>query len=317
MTTGSSDAKPPARPQADPKVTGSPESPARVTILGTGLIGASAGLALRAHGFEGSIAGWDPNRDELHTALRREAVTVLADDPLTAAAESDLIVLAGPVFTILDWIDRLAPVLRDHQLVTDVGSVKGAICAHARSKFNGPGQPGFLPGHPMAGKELGGAANADASLFHGSVWLFTPCGNAEGGSPNEPIPAAQAWRSWVARFGARILDMEPDRHDVLCAWISHLPQFVSTALCALLEDEFAANADLLPIGGRALREMTRLGASPFSMWRDIAHTNTDAIAHSLLALEQRLAHIRENLKTPELREEFDRARAFSLATRPQ
>jgi prephenate dehydrogenase len=285
----------------------------RVAILGTGLIGCSVGLALRAHGFAGSIAGWDPNRDELHTALRREAITVLADDPLAAAAEADLILLAGPVFTILEWIERLAPILRDHQLVTDVGSVKGAICARVRGKYNGTGadgsgQPGFLPGHPMAGKEVGGAANADATLFNGSVWLFTPRGNAEGGSQ-----AAQAeWREWVARFGSRILDMDPERHDVLCAWISHLPQFVSTAMCALLEDEFSANADLLPIGGRALREMTRLGASPFSMWRDIAHANTDAIARSLDALEQRLAHIRENLRTPELRDEFDRANQFRL-----
>jgi prephenate dehydrogenase len=159
----------------------------------------------------------------------------------------------------------------------------------------------------MAGKELSGAENADAGLFEDAVWLFTPCNQAEGSSP-----AAQAWRTWVARFGARPIDMDPARHDILCAWISHLPQLVSTAMCALLEDEFAANADLLPIGGRALREMTRLGASPFSMWRDIAHTNSDAIARSLDALEQRLAHIRENLKTPELRDQFDRANRFRL-----
>ena len=166
---------------------------------------------------------------------------------------------------------------------------------------------GFLPGHPMAGKEVSGAENADADLFEDAVWLFTPWSQAEGSSP-----AAQAWRTWVSRFGSRVIDLDPDRHDVLCAWISHLPQFVSTAMCALLEDEFAANADLLPIGGRALREMTRLGASPFSMWRDIAHTNSDAIARSLDALEQRIAHIRENLKTPELRDEFDRANRFRL-----
>jgi prephenate dehydrogenase len=284
----------------------------KITILGTGLIGSSVGLALRAHGFTGSIAGWDPRPDQLHTALRRDAVSVIADDPLAAAAGSDLILLAGPVFSILEWLDRLAPVLRSHQLVTDVGSVKGAICAHARDKYNAPGvngsaQPRFLPGHPMAGKEVSGAENADASLFNGSVWLFTPCSGSESVSPAE-----QAWRSWVARFGARIVDLTPDRHDVLCAWISHLPQLVSTAMCALLEDEFTAHADLLPIGGRALREMTRLGSSPFSMWRDIAHANADPIAHSLLALEQRLAHIRENLKTPELRDEFDRANQFRL-----
>jgi prephenate dehydrogenase len=278
-----------------------------VAILGTGLIGSSVGLALRSHGFSGSIAGWDPNPGQVHVALRREAITVIADDPLAAAAEANLILLGGPVFTILEWLDRLAPVLRADQLVTDVGSVKGALCEHARGKYNGPGQPVYLPGHPMAGKELSGAENADAGLFDDAVWLFTPCNQAEGSSP-----AAQAWRTWVARFGARPIDMDPARHDILCAWISHLPQLVSTAMCALLEDEFAANADLLPIGGRALREMTRLGASPFSMWRDIAHANSEAIARSLDALEQRLAHIRENLKTPELRDQFDRANRFRL-----
>ncbi|MGA7884213.1 MAG: prephenate dehydrogenase/arogenate dehydrogenase family protein [Acidobacteriaceae bacterium] len=283
----------------------------RITILGTGLIGASVGLALRAQGFSGTIAGWDPDSEELHTAFSLGAITVLADDPLTAATESDVIVLSGPVFTILEWLDRLAPVLRPNQLVTDVGSVKGALCTRAHGRYNGPDQPGFLPGHPMAGKEIGGAGHADPALFSGSVWLFTPChGNEQG------LPAAQGlaneWRMWVERFGARVLDMDPDRHDVLCAWISHLPQMVSTAMSALLEDEFAANADLLPIGGRALREMTRLGSSPFSMWRDIAHTNTEAIAQSLHALEQRLAHLRENLKTPELRDEFERANRFRV-----
>lgn len=283
----------------------------RIAILGTGLIGASVGLALRSRGFEGSIAGWDPNSEESHAALRREAITVIADDPLGAATEADVTLLAGPVFTILEWLDRLAPILREDQLVTDVGSVKGATCDCARDKYNGAGQAGFLPGHPMAGKEVSGAENADSNLFAGAVWLFTPCsGKGHGARTAELL--AEEWRSWVARLDSRTIDLDPARHDVLCAWISHLPQFVSTAMCALLEDEFAANADLLPIGGRALREMTRLGASPFSMWRDIAHTNSDAIARSLDALEQRLAHLRENLKTPELRDEFDRANRFRL-----
>ena len=164
----------------------------RIAILGTGLIGASVGLALRAHGFTGSIAGWDPNPEQLHAALRHEAITVSADDPLTAAAEANLILLGGPVFTILEWLDRLAPLLREDQLVTDVGSVKGAMCARARDKYNAPGQPGFLPGHPMAGKEVGGAENADAALFDGAVWLFTPCSPAEG---------AFAGRAGLARLG--------------------------------------------------------------------------------------------------------------------
>ena len=128
---------------------------------------------------------------------------------------------------------------------------------------------------------------------------------------------ADEWRAWPQKFGCRVLDLEPERHDVLCAWVSHLPQYLSTALSALLEDEFPEKDEILPIGGRALREMTRLGASPFSMWRDVAHTNTEAVAASLLALEQRLAHLRENLKTPELRDEFERANRFRVQMMPR
>lgn len=288
----------------------------RIAILGTGLIGASAGMALRAHGFEGAIAGWDPRLEEAETARRVGAIDVIETDPVTLARESDVIVLAGPVLTMLDWLERLAPVLGPHQLVTDVGSVKGALCARAEGRYNGPGQAGFLPGHPMAGKEVGGAAHASCDLFAGAVWLFTEPESAATRS-DEAAALAREWRAWVAKLGCRVLDTDPVRHDVLCAWISHLPQMVSTALSALLEEQFAADADLLPIGGRALKEMTRLGASPFSMWRDIAQTNTDAIAKSLLALEQRLAHIRENLKTPELREEFARANEFRLGNSPK
>src|ERR1700722_17776320 len=94
----------------------------RITILGTGLIGGSAGLALRAAGFGGQIVGWDRNPSQLQIALQRDAVDLAADDPLGAAAGSDLVLLSGPVFAIQDWMEKLAPVLKPHQLVTDVGS---------------------------------------------------------------------------------------------------------------------------------------------------------------------------------------------------
>jgi prephenate dehydrogenase len=115
----------------------------------------------------------------------------------------------------------------------------------------------------------------------------------------------------VAGFGAHVRELDPERHDAVCAWVSHLPQMVSTAMSAMLLDQFAGDmAAVEGIGGRALGEMTRLGASPYSMWRDVAMTNTDNIAATLWALEQRLAYVRENLRTPELREEFSKANAF-------
>jgi prephenate dehydrogenase len=289
------------------------ESIHRITILGTGLIGASVGLALRANGYEGTITGWDRDPAQAALALSRGGIDEVTEDPLTAAASSDLILLAGPVFSILEWIDQLSPVLRPGQLVTDVGSVKGVIAERASQSFNGPGQAGFLPGHPMAGKEVHGAANAGADLFRDAVWLFTPS------VATGPLPHEEEWRGWVGRFGSRTVDLDPARHDELCAWVSHLPQMVATALSALLQERFASDEqmreDMRAIGGRALREMTRLGASPYSMWRDIAHTNADAVAAAVMALEQILTHLRENLRTPELRDLFEEANEFRLSER--
>jgi prephenate dehydrogenase len=109
-------------------------------------------------------------------------------------------------------------------------------------------------------------------------------------------------------MGARIASLDADEHDRLCAWISHLPQMISTALAATLVDEYGQEAPLLEAGGRALREMTRIASSPYSMWRDIALTNKANLQDAISKLEQRLAHIRENLDTRELAMEFERAR---------
>jgi prephenate dehydrogenase len=223
--------------------------------------------------------------------------------------DADVVVLATPVLPILDWMQQLAPKLKETQLVTDVGSTKGEITALAGKLFNQAGRARFLPGHPMAGKESGGAALAEADLFRGATWLFCL---GVGWAPEGELE--MEWRKAVVRMGAVMRELDPAKHDEVCAWVSHLPQMVSTAMSAMLEDEFAGDregmAAVQAIGGRALREMTRLGASPYSMWRDVAMTNTRAVAETLAALEQRLAHVRENLRTPELRDEFAKANKF-------
>jgi prephenate dehydrogenase len=278
----------------------------RVLIVGTGLIGASAGLALRSSGFVGRIDGWDLSSLELASAQQMGAIDGRAanrEAALEMAKLADVIVLAMPVLAIKDWMQMLAPITGAGQLVTDVGSTKLEITEFAATLFGGEGKAAFLPGHPMAGKESGGALMAEAGLFDGAIWLFTP-------SSPQPAAIEKEWRGWVGCFGTRTLDMDAARHDELCAWVSHLPQMLSTALAALLEDKFGDAPEIGAIGARALRETTRLGASPYSMWRDVAMTNTRPIADTLLALEQRLTHLRENLRTPELREEFELANRF-------
>ena len=279
-----------------------------IAILGTGLLGTSLGLALRAAGFTGSIAGWNRSAESGGEALAMGAVDLIASDAIELARESDVVILCVPIYSTLDYMEQLATVLTPDQLITDVGSTKAQITAAAGRLFNTPECAAFLPGHPMAGKERGGAALGDANLFRGAVWLFTD-DSAWRRSPRG-AELASAWRDWVTAMGSKTIDLDAERHDELVAWVSHLPQFTATALSALLEEQVGNAPELKHVGGRALREMTRLGASPFSMWRDIAYTNTEAIESALLALEQRLAYIRENLRTPELREEFERANAF-------
>jgi prephenate dehydrogenase len=280
----------------------------RIAILGTGLLGTSAGLALRAAGFRGSIVGWNRGVEGAEIALDSGAIDSIAADGLEAARGAQVTVLAVPIYATLDWMEKLSSVLGPEQLVTDVGSTKRVISEAAGRLYNRRDRAAFLPGHPMAGKERGGAALGDAGLFRGAVWLFTDDPAAERSAQSAAL--VKSWREWIVAMGSKTIDLDPVRHDELVAWVSHLPQFVATALSALLEEEVGDAPELKDVGGRGLREMTRLGASPYSMWRDIAYTNTEAVDAALQALEQRLAHLRENLRTPELRDEFERANRF-------
>jgi prephenate dehydrogenase len=238
----------------------------------------------------------------LERARHQGAIDRGETNPITAVRGSQIVLLATPVGAIIDLIRVLGPGLPRHALITDVGGTKVDVVRGARAVFGRMAAKRFLAGHPMAGKEQAGVEFADARLFEGAAWLITPLAgqNIDEGLSGEFL-------SWVERMGARIAVLAPEKHDVLCAWVSHLPQMISTALAACLVDEFGPSAPVLPAGGRALREMTRISASPYSMWRDIALTNKNNIQEALLKLEQRLAHIRENLDTRELAHEFERA----------
>jgi prephenate dehydrogenase len=280
----------------------------QITIIGTGLMGGSLGLALRKNKFAGRIVGCDRDAT-LEKARRRGAIDGGTSNPADAIHGSQLIVLATPVLAILDLIDRLGPTLSARALLTDVGSTKAAVVERAVKVFGNHAPKRFLAGHPMAGKESSGVDYADPDLFHNAVWFMTPL---PGQSLNDGLLCEYA--SWIDRIGARIAMLPAAEHDRLCAWISHLPQMISTALAAALVDEFGAEAPLLPAGGRALQEMTRISASPYSMWRDIAISNQKNLESALWKVEQRLAHIRENLATRQLAEEFERAHQLKKIT---
>ncbi len=275
----------------------------QITIVGTGLIGSSLGLALRKAGFGGTIVGCD-KRAVLEIAERRSAIDRAEADLERAVAGSDVIVLATPVGCILSQLEAIAPLLAQNEdtLITDTGSTKGMLVQRTRLVLGARAATSVLPGHPMAGKEVGGIEHADAVLFRDAIWLITPI---DAGVPY--TSRQQEYLDLLTSIGARVMALDANRHDRLCAWISHLPQMMATALASALRDQFGDDEVVSQIGGRALREMTRIAHSPYSMWRDIAMTNTQNIEEAMLRFEQQLAHLRENLRGPALREIFESA----------
>lgn len=273
----------------------------QITIVGTGLIGGSFGLAAKAGGFRGVVVGCD-RKPVLAKAKRMRAIDAAFEDPVRACQGSDVVLLATPVGKIIELIERLASHLGPQTLLTDVGSTKMEVMRSAESTFGTTLPTRFLGGHPMAGKENSGIEFADADLFRGAVWFITP-------SPRQHLKSGtvREYLRLLTKMGARLASLDAAEHDQLCAWISHVPQMIATSFASLLVEEYGTKAPLLESGGRALREMTRIAASPYSMWRDIAISNKQHIADALAKLEQKLAHVRENLDTRELQPEFERA----------
>ena len=266
-----------------------------VAIVGTGLIGASFGLALRKAGFSGAVLGVSSER-AIADAVAAGAIdrgTPLAE----AAGAADLVFLSQAIGRILDTIRHLDPLLKPGALVTDAGSTKNEIVDFGR-EFIHRGQ--FLGGHPMAGKEKRGAAAGDADLFRGRTWVLTPDDPAE-----LETQAAAEFRGWLQRIGARTVVLDSDQHDQAVALTSHLAQIASTALAAAVAEGLADHS-ALRVAGPGLSDMTRLALSSYDLWRDILATNPEHIDRALSRYIQKLEHMRENLRSRQLEEEFRR-----------
>ena len=271
-----------------------------VAIVGTGLIGASFGLALRKAGYDGAITGVS-SPGAIEDAIKAGAID--CGMPLAeAVAGADLVFLAQTIGRILDTIRHLDPLVRQGALVTDAGSTKCEIVDTARQTIR---RCQFLGGHPMAGKEKRGAAAADGDLFRERVWVLTPDEPAE-----LKTGAASEFQMWLGRIGARLAVLDSDEHDRVVSLTSHLPQLASTALAAAIGE-----SGNVSIAGSGLVDMTRLAFSSYDLWRDILATNSEHIDRALAVYIQELEHIRENLRTRQLQEEFERGAALARRLR--
>ena len=266
----------------------------RVAILGTGLIGGSFGLALRREFPHIATVGFD-RAHVLDAACASQAVEETAKDISGAIRGADLVYVALPIGATIDALPSIAAAANSGALVTDSGSTKAAICRAAQRAFHTGAR--FLGGHPMSGKETSGIEHAKADLFRGARYALIA-------SKDDPDPRVQGFVALLRAVGAKPVWCDADTHDWAVGIVSHLPQLLSVALARVVQDETDETGLPLTLSGPGLQDMLRLSGSPYGLWRDIAHTNTENISRALSRLEQAVEHLRTRLTSKELEQEF-------------
>jgi prephenate dehydrogenase len=242
----------------------------RAGIVGTGLIGGSIGLALRARGWH--VTATDRHEGRAARALELGAIDAVGVDP-----EAEITFLATPVQAVADAAK--AELAASSGVVTDVGSVKASITAAVDD-------PRFVGGHPMAGSEQEGVDGADADLFAGAVWVLTPTADTDD-------RAYSLVRSVVVDLGADVVALTPDHHDALVAVVSHVPHLTAASLMHLADQKATEHRALLRLAAGGFRDMTRIVAGHPGIWPDICAENRDAIVEVLDGLVGALQDVRD------------------------
>ena len=272
-----------------------------VTILGTGLVGGSFGLALHKYTTDLCVSGWD-RPEVVREAQSRAAIDQSFSGELAPALENaDLIYIALPIAPTIDLLPEIARHARADALVTDACSTKVRITQAAAAHLSREKGPVFLGGHPMAGRELSGIAHADADLFRGNTYALI------GESSLDENPRISAFVKILEKIGARPLWLGAPQHDYAVGLASHLPQLAAVALAGFLYDRLDENGLPITLAGPGLRDSLRLAGSSYATWRDIVLTNQEVLSAALDLLARRLDDLRERLASRELEADFDAA----------
>jgi prephenate dehydrogenase len=273
----------------------------RVSILGTGLIGASFARALRKYAPDMHIVGWD--KPEVILEARKSGIIEegFFESLEPVIRRADLIYLALPIGTTLDLLPELAHHAPPHALVTDACSTKMRIWQAATELFVEGVGPIFLGGHPMAGREQSGQAHAHADLFQNATYALV------GQADDAHDPRIVALIKILEKIGARPLWIGAQQHDYAVGLASHLPQLAAVALASFLYDRLDEKGLPITLAGPGLRDTLRLAGSPYGTWRDIVLTNREVLSAALDLLARRLDDLKERLGSRELEADFDAA----------
>jgi prephenate dehydrogenase len=252
-------------------------------LVGVGLIGGSLALALRRSGAVTRVVGFDRDRSALEQGAALGVIDTAADSVSEAVKGADLVAVAVPVRAIGPVLHDVALALEPHAVVTDVGSTKEDVVRVAREELR-ERFARFVPGHPIAGREVSGVEGALADLFRGARVVLTP---VEDTAPDAIDTVRSAWES----AGAKVVTASAEDHDRIFAAVSHLPHILAFALVSEIASRGNAQ-DLLGFAAGGFRDFTRIAASSPEMWRDVCLQNRQALLAEIDRYGARLAVFR-------------------------
>lgn len=244
----------------------------KLAVIGIGLMGGSAALAMKRAGVVDSVHACDVNEASVRRAIELGVAEEGGTDPQRAAMNADVIMVATPVMTMESIFRAVKPVLGPRAIITDLGSVRGLVQEAAKRSL-GEKIRQYAPCHPIAGGEKTGVENANPDMFIGKRVIST----AEPEMSREFVERME--RLW-ASTGATILRMPPSRHDEVFGLMSHLPHVLAYALVSMITESRDPDT-LLSMGGTGFLDFSRIAASSPVMWRDICLANRRAISEGL------------------------------------
>jgi len=247
----------------------------KVRIVGSGLIGTSIGLGLVQRGIAVEMVDSDPSAQALARDLTGGEVVV---DP-------DVVVFALPTSVLSEVIQNEIDI-NPQSTFMDVGSVKNEVLLKVKT-FSGLSTR-FLPTHPMAGREIGGAASARADLFQGRSWILTPEDNCAPESKKLVLEL-------ITLLGASPIELSALDHDAAVAKISHLPQIAASLVAKQLS---GTPAEWMELAGQGLRDTTRIAGSDEKLWKEIIYSNRNEISELLISLQNDLQQMIDSLDDP-------------------
>jgi prephenate dehydrogenase len=246
-------------------------------IVGTGLVGGSLGLALKKNKLADQVVGTSRHASSISAAKKIKAIDTGSQD-INIIKGCDLVILAGPVETILGQMGRISRLVTDDCIVIDVASTKELVVKKANKCF-----ARFVGCHPLAGSDKRGIAFARPDLFNKAACIITPVRSTD------KAALTLIMNMWM-KLGSDTITLDPGAHDRILAWMSHLPHAMAFALISAVPDKYLAYAP------QSFRDITRIAGSGPDIWNDIFITNRKNLLDSIDMFVMHMEKIRSAIK---------------------